>query len=118
MDSAFKKIYDELTGEPQVSYERFHQLLKELKHMGDVSDDLLEGIREQFRNESWGGLVRLICAIHSSPSSKFVPLLCDLLDNHKDREIAEQIIDTLDEICDERSIPAFYPIDRLLSARR
>ncbi len=106
MRGKFKQLYEEISGEPQISYERFQQATQELLALGDISDDLLAALEEQFLQKNWGVVFRLIAVIHYLPNTKFTPILCEILDNHKEQGIAENVVDALDIINDEYSIPA------------
>ena len=106
MKDRFNELYDEISGEPQISYERIQRVMREIRTLGDISDDLLEAINEQFDRKNWGALFRLIGIIHYSPSKKFTRILCEILDNHKEQGIAENVVDALFSIEDESSILA------------
>ena len=106
MKDRFNELYDEISGEPQISYERLQQVMREIRTLGDISDDLLEAINEQFDRKNWGALFRLIGIIHYSPSKKFTRILCEILDNHKEQGIAENVVDALFSVEDESSILA------------
>jgi len=106
MKDRFNELYDEISGEPQISYERLQQVMREIRTLGDISDDLLEAINEQCDRKNWGALFRLIGIIHYSPSKKFTRILCEILDNHKEQGIAENVVDALFSIEDESSILA------------
>ena len=106
MKDRFNELYDEISGEPQISYERIQRVMREIRTLGDISDDLLEAINEQFDGKNWGALFRLIGIIHYSPSKKFTRILCEILDNHKEQGIAENVVDALFSVEDESSILA------------
>ncbi len=106
MNDRFKELYDEITGQTQISYERLHQVMFEIRALGNISSDLLEAITEQFDRKNWGALFRLIGIIHYIPNKEFTPILCEILDNHKEQGIAENVVDALFEIGDESSVSA------------
>jgi hypothetical protein len=105
MNKQFKQLYEELVGQPQIPYERLQQLTRELRNIGDISDDLLKALKEQFELRNWGGLTRLFAIMYYFPNKGYTPILCEMLDDHKDKEIAEYVVDIMDVVEDERSIP-------------
>jgi HEAT repeat protein len=105
MNKRFKQLCDELTGQPPLSYEQLQQITQEMREMGDVSDGLLEILEKQFELKNWTVLHRLFGIMFYLPDKKFTPILCEILDDHKDNVIAEHVVDVLDGIADERSIP-------------
>jgi hypothetical protein len=105
MNDRFKQLYDEIVGPPQPSYERLQAMIRELRGMGNISDELLEALEEQYSLKNWGGLFRLFGILYSSPDKRYIPILCEMLDAHKDKGIAENVVDILDVIQDERSVP-------------
>lgn len=106
MNIKFNVLYQELCRHPQVAYERFREIMQELRHIGDFSDDLLEAANEQLQKKNWGCLHRLIFAMQISPNRKFTEILCYLLDNHKEQGYADSIADALFDIKDEKAIPS------------
>jgi hypothetical protein len=106
MNESFRRLYAEICGEPQISYERLQQVYRELRTIGDFRHDLLHAMEEQSARQNWGCLHRLIFAVHICPDKVFTPLLCKLLDHQKERGFSESVADALIDIGDERSVPS------------
>ena len=106
MNLKFQPLYHELCMKPQISYERFREILHELQFIGDFTDDLLKAVEEQLEQQNWGCLHRLIFVIQTAPNKKFTRILCHLLDNYKAQDYSDSIVDALFDIEDEKSIPS------------
>jgi hypothetical protein len=106
MNESFRRLYREICGEPQISYDRLQQVYRELKTIGDFRHDLLDAMGEQLERQNWGCLHRLIFAVHVCPDKIFTSLLCQLLDHQKEHGFSESAADALIDIGDERSVPS------------
>ena len=106
MNKDFQRLYQEMCREPQVSYDRLQQILRELRRAGDFNDDLLEAITRESAKRDWRCVNLLVGIVHWNPEPRFTPLLCELLDNHRAEVNVEVIADTLDYLEDGRAVPA------------
>lgn len=101
MNHEFQHLNQELRAD-RIDGREFYQALKSI---GEFREDLLEALNECYQNRDWTNLSRLLWAITLVPDRRFVPLLCELLDNHRRDGYMEAIAESLSEIRDERSIP-------------
>lgn len=101
-----KRLFAEMCGQPQISYERLKAILGELRSIDGLTDELYAAIEESFKNREWRCLNLLISIIHWNPDRRFTPILCELLDHHATNINVEDIADTLDYLEDERAVPA------------
>jgi len=106
MTEDFSRLYREMCGEPQISYQRLQEILRAMRMAGECNDQLFEAIQENYAAHNWRCLGLLVGIIHWNPDPRFTPILCDLLDNHKAHVSAEDIADTLDYIQDARAVPS------------
>lgn len=103
MNRIFRQFYENLC-EPK--FFDLGEMLERLKPAGDFSDDLLSAMEEQMTGKNWGCLCKLIWICSWFPSTKFTPLLCEVLDHHRYDVLMEAAADALFDIRDERSIAA------------
>ena len=92
----------------QVCQERIRtsEFISQLKLLPDFSEDLLEGLRKELKEQNWSCLFKLIFAVQAFPNRKFTPILTFLLDNHRERGYSENIVDALFDINDEKEVPS------------
>jgi hypothetical protein len=101
MNEVFQRLYGQLIRE-EIDTSQF---LKALRPIGNYGGDLLAAMREQYNRQDWKNLGRLMWAVTLVPGSRFIPLLCELLDNHRYDAYMEALADSLMEIADEKSVP-------------
>jgi len=102
MNKDFQRLYKQFL-DKQIT---LTQLRDALKLVGDFSDDLLEVIQEAVATQNWPRLNAMLHVAFLVPDRKFTPLLCDLLDNHRNESDMEALADLLGDIADERSLPS------------
>jgi hypothetical protein len=101
MNRDFQRLYEALV-EERIDTSQF---LREVKSLGDYSDDLLEALNSQLKEGNRRNLSKLIWAVEGVPDRKFTPLLCELLDKHRYDGYMEALADMLSDIRDEKSVP-------------
>ena len=69
-------------------------------------EDLLRDLQQGVSSKDWGEVCKLIWTAQRLRSRKFTPILCDILDNHKNEFTFEAAVDGLMGIRDPSSVPA------------
>src|SRR6266542_1995053 len=104
MKENFQKLYQKLC--TPITFAEIQDINAALKKIGDFSPDLLSAMQEQLFQRHWGCLCKLIWAIPDPTPPLFGPILCDLLDNHREIEIMEAVADAMFSLRDERAVPS------------
>ena len=114
MNETFQRLYKQLL-DKQITLLQFRD---ELKAVGDFSDDLLDVMKDAVAAQDWPRLNAMLHVAFLVPDRKFTPLLCDVLDHHREESDMEALADLLFDIRDERSVPAlirafdyYLPVD-------
>ena len=84
----------------------------EVRKLADPTDDITTELEIFARNESRKTLGRWLRAAEIHPSVKYVEALCAILHREKNSYLSKSIIDVLNAIQDERTIPC---LERLLN---
>jgi hypothetical protein len=107
MTNNFEKLVKQLCrANDYYQLQQIHAEIDLLANTIDISGYLNEVMKEQLNEKNWGCLCRLIFIVQRHPSSKYIPLLCNLLDNYREEVFMEAIVDALLIIEDKESVPS------------
>jgi hypothetical protein len=107
MNSNFDSLFSQLCqAEDYYQINEANAAIDKLAKSTDITDNLLTKLDEQLTKEGWNCLCRLIFVLQRYPNAKFVPFLCNLLDNYRQEVYMEAIIDALLIINDVQSVPS------------
>ena len=103
MNEQFQELYQRLCA--PITFAEIQGIQQQLKTIGDFNDDLLLAMEVELSTQRWGCLCKLIWSIPDPTPKMFSAFLCRLLNEHRQLEIMEAIVDAMFSLKDEKTVP-------------